>query len=77
MTVAMEETEPVPSEDGWILTVHVNKVDSSPGGTRNVLQSESYNYRRGADSESAEEKKKKGSRSSGSQGDVPWTSSTR
>ena len=59
MTVAMEETEPVPSEDGWILTVHVNKVDSSPGGTRNVLQSESYNYRRGADSESAEEKKKR------------------
>ena len=46
----------MPSEDGWILTVHVNKVDSSPGGTRNVLQSESYNYRRGADNESAEEK---------------------
>jgi hypothetical protein len=44
---------------GWILTVHVNKVDSSPGSTRNVLQSESYNYRRGADSESAEEKKKR------------------
>ena len=59
MTVAMEETEPVPSEDGWILTVHVNKIDLSPGGTRNVLQSESYNYRRGADSESAEEKKKR------------------
>jgi hypothetical protein len=55
MTVAMEETE-LASEDAWILTVQVSKVDTSPGGTRNVLQSESYNYRRGADNESAEEK---------------------
>ena len=36
MTVAMEETE-LESEDAWILTVQVSKVDTSPGGTRNVL----------------------------------------
>ena len=48
----MEETEPVASVDGWIMTVHVNKIDTSPGGTRKVLQSESYNFRRGADGES-------------------------
>ena len=40
----MEETEPVASVDGWIMTVHVNKIDTSPGGTRKVLQSESYNF---------------------------------
>ena len=49
MTLAMEETEPVASEDGWTMTVHVNKIYTSPGGTHKVLQSESYNFRRGAD----------------------------
>ena len=58
MTVAMEETE-LASEDAWILTVQVSKVDTSPGGTRNVLQTESYNYRRGADGESADEQQKR------------------
>ena len=36
------------------MTVHVNKIDTSPGGTRKVLQSESYKFRRGADVESDE-----------------------
>ena len=59
MTLAMEETEPVASVDGWIMTVHVNKIDTSPGGTRKVLQSESYNFRRGADVESDEMRTKR------------------
>ena len=59
MTLAMEETEPVASEDGWTMTVHVNKIDTSPGGTRKVLQSESYNFRRGADVESDEMRTKR------------------
>ena len=49
-----EELEPVASADGWTLTVTVNKVEHTPGGSKHVRQSETYNYKAGAEGESKE-----------------------
>ena len=53
------EREPVASGDGWTMTVPVDQVDASPGGTERVLRSEKYNFKVGADAESEEVEKRR------------------
>ena len=48
-----EELEPVASPGGWTLTVTVNQIGKTPGGTDRVLRSEKYNFKRGAENETA------------------------
>lgn len=54
MTTLFEESEPVASPRGWTLTVRIDQIRITPGGSRQALRSESYNYQRGADNESDE-----------------------
>lgn len=59
MVMRFEELEPVPSEDGWTLTVQINEIDETPRGSRHVLRSESYNYKAGPDNEADDMKKRR------------------
>eukprot|EP00966_Prymnesium_polylepis_P247916 5732663-Prymnesium_polylepis.1 len=47
MVLLLEESQPVASADGWIKTVTIDQVEQTPRGTRQVLRSVSYNFKRG------------------------------
>ena len=53
----LEESEPIASPGGWTLTVEVNQIGKTPGGTDRVLRSEKYNYKRGAENETVYRRK--------------------
>ena len=54
MVLLLEESQPVASADGWMQTVTIEQIEQTPRGSRQVLQSASYNFKEGADDESEE-----------------------
>jgi hypothetical protein len=55
----LEESEPVASDNGWTMTVRIDQIDQTPRGSRNVLKSASYNFKAGAENETAEARRKR------------------
>ena len=54
MVLILHESEPVAADDGWTLTVKIDQIDQTPRGSRRVLQSASYNFKKGAENETQE-----------------------
>jgi hypothetical protein len=49
-----EEVEAQSPRDAWLMRVNIKKFDSSPGGTERVVGTQKFNYRLGADNETAD-----------------------
>ena len=55
-TVRLEEEDPVASPGGWHMTVRINQVGVSPGGSERILRSASYRFKQGAPNETDEQR---------------------
>ena len=44
-TVHLEKSEPVASPGGWTITVTINQMEQTPGGSTTLLRSENYNFK--------------------------------
>ena len=58
-TVRLEESEPVASPGGWTMTVTINQMEQTPGGSTTLLRSENYNFKQGAADESTPDRVKR------------------